>query len=104
MDATPDRELLIRYVQSTDEDAFAELVQRHCSLVWATAHRVNGDAEAARDVAQTVFCLLARKAKRLPSGTVLAGWLHRTAWLEALKQVRDRNRRAERHLTNDLAL
>jgi|GEM_PF-1766935 len=99
MDRTPDSELLIRYQQVTDQDAFAELVQRHCSLVWAAALRVSRDAEAARDVTQTVFCLLVRKAGQLPSGTIVAGWLHRTACLEALRQVRDEARRTERERT-----
>jgi len=104
MDGTPDSTLLNRYLRDADEAAFEELVQRHCTLVWATAHRVCRNPDAARDITQTVFCLLVRKASRLAPGTVLAGWLHRTAWLEAVKQIRNEARRTDRERTamNDL--
>ena len=96
MDEATDRDLLDRYLTAADEDAFAALVHRHCDLVWATAWRVLGDPGTAEDVTQAVFSLLARKAGRLPAGTVLAGWLHRSAWLEARKQARNAARRTRR--------
>lgn len=106
MDGSPDTDctLLNSYLREADEAAFEELVERHCTLVWATAHRVCRNPDAARDVTQTVFCLLARKASQLAPGTVLAGWLHRTAWLEAAKQIRNEARRTDRERTamNDL--
>ncbi len=96
MHDTPDHELLRRYADHGAEDAFTELVQRHFDLAWAAARRVSGDADAARDIAQTVFADLARKAGRLPAGTVLAGWLYRAACHAAAKQVRGEIRRAQR--------
>jgi RNA polymerase sigma factor (sigma-70 family) len=91
-----DATLLRRYVREGDETAFAELVGRHIHLVWGAARRVTGDADLARDVAQTVFCDLARKARSLPENTVLVGWLHRAACHAAGKTVRGNARRAER--------
>lgn len=96
MHDTPDHELLRRYADHGAEDAFTELVRRHFDLAWAAARRVSGDADAARDIAQTVFADLARKAGRLPAGTVLAGWLYRAACHAAAKQVRGEIRRAQR--------
>lgn len=84
-----DHELLRRYADHGAEDAFTELVQRHLNLVWGAARRVSGNAELARDVAQIVFTDLARKAGRLPRGTVLAGWLHQAACHAAANEVRD---------------
>lgn len=91
-----DTGLLELFVQTGDDDAFCEIVRRHCNLVWATAWRVTGNPEASRDVTQTVFALLARKASRLPSRVVVAGWLHRTARLEATQYLRRESRRSRR--------
>ncbi|MBL9172548.1 MAG: sigma-70 family RNA polymerase sigma factor [Verrucomicrobiales bacterium] len=88
--------LLERFVQEADDAAFGELVRRHCNLVWATAWRVTGDSEASRDITQTVFALLARKASRLPSRVVVAGWLYRAARLEATQHLRRESRRSRR--------
>ena len=96
MHAAADHELLRRYAEHGAEEAFNELVQRHLNLVWAAARRVTGNADLARDVAQTVFTDLARKAKTLPHETVLAGWLYRAACHAAAKQVRSEARRALR--------
>ncbi len=96
MPADTDHELLRRYAHQGDEQAFAQLVNRHVNLVWAAARRVTGNSELARDVAQMVFTDLARKAGSLPPETVLAGWLHCAACHAAAKQVRGEVRRARR--------
>lgn len=96
MNDTPDHELLRRYAEQGADAAFTELVRRHCDLVWAAARRVSGDADLARDVAQTVFTDLARKADKLRPGTVLAGWLYRAACHAAAKHIRGEARRAQR--------
>ncbi|HAB17600.1 MAG TPA: sigma-70 family RNA polymerase sigma factor [Verrucomicrobiota bacterium] len=98
MRESSDEEVLKRYVSGGDEAAFSELVRRHCNLVWATAQRVLGNREAARDVTQTVFADLARRAGGLPSGAVLAGWLYRAAYFAATKQVRSEQRRTRREV------
>lgn len=91
-----DRHLLEAYATSGTEAAFAELVRRHFNLVWSAAHRITGDADLARDVAQTVFTDLARKARHLRADTVLPGWLHRAACLAAHKVNRSNHRRTRR--------
>jgi hypothetical protein len=63
---TDDAQLLRQYVQSGSEDAFAELVQRHLPVVYASALRqTDGDVELAKDICQTVFIDLARKGRSL---------------------------------------
>ena len=60
------------------ESAFNELVLRYIDLVYSAAIRqVSGDAQLAKDVSQTVFIALVKKARELSKGVVLGGWLYR---------------------------
>ena len=90
-------ELLRSYVDEGSEEAFGQLVSRYVNLVYSTALRqVGGDAHLAQDVAQDVFSDLARKARTLPTGVVLAGWLHRHTCFTASKAIRTERRRQAR--------
>lgn len=93
-----DSELLAQYVERGDQDAFRQIVQRHADLVYATCLRVLGDAHAAEDAGQAVFLLLTQKAKSLAHGTVLSGWLYRSAEFVAreARRSQDIRRRHER--------
>ena len=94
---TPDSKLLARFARINSEDAFAELVRRHVNLVYSAALRqVNGDEHFAKDVAQTVFTDLARKANSLSRRETLSGWLYTSAHFAAAKIVRTENRRRDR--------
>ncbi len=95
MSAT-DHELLRRYSKENCEEAFAELTRRHLDLAWGAAVRITGDADLARDVAQKVFCDLARKARFLPDRVVVPGWIYRAACFEARRANRTITRRAAR--------
>jgi len=98
---TPDSALLRQFADTNSEAAFAELVRRHVNLVYSAALRqVNGDEHLAKDVAQTVFTDLARKADSLARGrdasSPLTGWLYTAAHHAAAKMVRGENRRRDR--------
>ncbi len=91
-----DHELILRFVRERSESAFSELTRRHLNLVYGTAHRVVGDSETARDVAQTVFTDLARKAPHWDPSTVLPAWLYRATTFAAAKARRSDQRRCQR--------
>lgn len=94
---TADEQLLMDYTREGSDAAFGELVTRHIDLVYSSASRVvNGDAQLAQDVTQTVFIDLARKAKKLPPGVMLAGWLYRHTCFAAATAVRTEQRRRHR--------
>ncbi|MBI5691122.1 MAG: sigma-70 family RNA polymerase sigma factor [Verrucomicrobia bacterium] len=98
-----DAELLRRYVEERSEAAFAELVQRHLGLVYATAlRRVGGDSQLAEDVSQQVFTEVARRARVLQRRPVLAGWLFTSARFAASKAVRTARRRHQRELEAEI--
>jgi RNA polymerase sigma factor (sigma-70 family) len=90
-------QLLRRYADTGCEEAFRELVEQHAAMVYSAALRkLAGDTHAARDVAQTVFSDLARKARALPADVVLAGWLYRHTCLKSAQFVRAESRRRMR--------
>ena len=96
MQEMADIQLLRQYVHRNSEEAFAALVARYLNLVYSAALRKTGNAHAAEEIAQAVFIILARKAARLRSGTVLSGWLYQTARLTAATYQRTEIRRANR--------
>ena len=94
---TDDVKLLERFTAHGDESAFRALVERHINLVYSTARRVlNGDTHLAEDVAQKVFTDFARKARTLPSDTVLTGWFYEAARFAASNTIRGERRRRTR--------
>jgi RNA polymerase sigma factor (sigma-70 family) len=96
MSDAPDAELLEQFARNQSETAFAELVQRHIGLVHSVALRHTANPEQAQDITQAVFIILARKARSLSSGVVLAGWLYHTARLTAANFQRAEMRRIRR--------
>jgi RNA polymerase sigma factor (sigma-70 family) len=91
-----DRQLLDLYATEGSEEAFAELTRRHAGLVYSAAFRQVRNVQLAQDVTQVVFANLSRKARSIPNGIVLTGWLHRDTRYTALDFIRAEARRAQR--------
>ena len=62
----------------------------------AVQRRQLRDPDLSQEVAQTVFCLLARKARSLCNRTALVGWFYRAACFAAADVLRTERRRRER--------
>ena len=88
--------LLRQYVEGSSDSAFATLVGRHVNLVYSAALRGVGNVQAAEEITQAVFIILARKARSLPKQTILSGWLYQTARLTAANFLRAEIRRQHR--------
>ena len=91
-----DDQLLQRFAEGRDAEAFAGLVGRHMGLVHATCRRETGDEILAEDAAQATFLLLARKARSLRGERSLASWLFVVARGTAQNLVREERRRKAR--------
>jgi len=92
-----DVDLLHAYVRG-DEQAFESLVKRYLRLAHSVALRRLQDASLAEEAAQSVFIILARKAKTLSSGVLLRAWLLKTTRFvcnDLLKSDRRRKNREE---------
>ena len=91
-----DQQLLDEFTGANSEAAFAALVTRYVNLVYSTALRFAGNPQAAEEISQAVFIILARKAASLRQGVVLSGWLYQTARLTAANYVKHDIRRQRR--------
>ena len=95
-----DKELLRDYAKNGSETAFAQVVHRHADLVYSAALRQLGTSDLAKDVAQTVFTDLARKAAQLSKTSAgtdsIVGWLFNSTRYAALNQLRSERRRLNR--------
>ena len=96
MQEAADRELLRQYVHRDSDEAFAALLARHVNMVYSVALRKTGNPQAAEEITQVVFIILARKARALSKKIVLSGWLYHTARLTAVNFLRTEMRRVRR--------
>jgi RNA polymerase sigma factor (sigma-70 family) len=96
MNPMDDWQLLREYARRNSEDAFRTLVERYAGLVYHAALRQSGNPQTAQDITQAVFIALARKADRLPRGTVLSGWLFRATRFAFANIAREESRRQRR--------
>lgn len=91
-----DNKLLRDFVDSGSDRAFSALVARHADIVARIVQSRISDRDARRDVMQTVFCLMARKAKSLADHPSIAGWLVKTSVFETRKHHRREANRMKR--------
>ncbi len=91
-----DRELLDRFVQDHDDQAFRMLTDQYYDQVYAVCLRELGVAASAEDATQVVFVLFARSADTIRNTEGISAWLFRTAITVTLNMKRAAQRRRER--------
>jgi RNA polymerase sigma factor (sigma-70 family) len=100
--ATSDEALVARFVRLQDEEAFAELVERHGPLVMSVCRRVLCDPHDADDAFQATFLVLAARPGGIRRPQALAAWLYGVAFRIARRLAIRRRRRGMASLTDEL--
>src|SRR5262249_15775907 len=83
--ARPDRELVGRFAQARDEQAFEALIRRHGPMAFGVCLRGLGRGHDAEDAFQATFLVLAREAAALRDRASVGCWLYGVASRVALK-------------------
>jgi len=86
---------LLARLRRGDEAAFAILVHQHSGRMLATARRLLGSEDDAREAVQEAFVSAARSIGSFVGGSKLSTWLHRIVVNAALMKLRGQRRRAE---------
>ncbi len=86
--------LLRRFSQEGDADAFAQITRQYAGMVYGTCLRITGNQEEAADAAQDTFFQLLKNASQV-TGSV-GGWLHRVAIRRAVDMMRRNSSRRQR--------
>jgi RNA polymerase sigma factor (sigma-70 family) len=84
-DGPSDGQLLERFVQGRDAEAFELLVWRHGAMVMNVGLRVLRRLHDAEDAFQATFLTLARKAGTIGKGESVGSWLYKVAYRIALR-------------------
>ena len=74
-----DKQLLERFVNVNDssaDDAFTVLVERHGPMVWGVCRRLLSDRDTAADAFQATFLVLVRRARAVRVDDSLGPWLY----------------------------
>ncbi len=93
-----DGELLMRFVRHGDQNAFAEVVERHGRLVWMVCRQILRQHQDVEDAFQATFLILAQRAQAIRAADSAAAWLLKVAQRTALAARRKRTRRREESL------
>ena len=88
-----DEELLIRFRENGDREAFEQLVHRYERELFSYLRRYLGDAELAEDAFQTSFLQVFLKVEQFEVGRKFRPWLYTVATNQAI----DAQRRNKRH-------
>src|SRR5437764_1271455 len=78
-DEATDTELLRRFLENREEEAFAALVRRHGPMVLNVCRRLVQNSADAEDAFQATFLVLVRRAAAIRKPQLLGNWLYGVA-------------------------
>src|SRR5213594_2786313 len=87
-----DRECLEAWRRDPRPENLRPLLERYGAFVYSSAYRRTGNADDAAAITQAAFLVLARRARKLRTKTVLAAWLFQVTALAYRKLKRQRQR------------
>ena len=90
-----DEAALVRRLRDGDPEAFETMVREYGGRMLATARRLVGTEEDARDAVQEAFLAAFKSIRSFAGAARLSTWLHRIVVNAALMKLRGRRRRRE---------
>ena len=93
-----DEELIRRFMETQDEDAFNEIVNRYADKILWLALRITHDTSDADDVLQEVF-LTMEKLNTFRGESQFSTWLHRVAANASYMHLRAKKKRCEKEVS-----
>lgn len=96
-----DEELVGMFVNSRDEDAFNELVNRYSDKVYRLAYRITNNQNDAEEIIQEVFLILIEKLSTFRKESRFSTWLYRVASNASFMYLRNLKRSRERETSLD---
>jgi RNA polymerase sigma-70 factor (ECF subfamily) len=94
-----DEELVRSFVESQDEEAFSEIVNRYGDKIYRLALRITHNPSGAEDIHQEVFITLIVKLYTFHEGPKFSAWLYRVATNASYMHLR-----AEKKHNKDVSL
>jgi len=91
-----DAQMLERFIELRDENAFELLMRRHAPMVLGVCRRILQHTQDAEDAFQAAFLVLAHKAGSVQPREMVANWLYGVAYRTALKARSIASRRKSR--------
>ena len=98
--AATDRDLLRRFVDHGDQDALADLIEKHAAMVLAVCRQILRDGHDAEDAFQATFLILAQRAHKIRQGEALGGWLYQVAYRTAMRAAKRRQQRVAQPISD----
>ncbi len=75
----PDEKLVRYFVETQDEEAFSEIVNRYGDKIYRIALRITNNPSDAEDILQEVFITLIEKLNSFHEQSKFSTWLYRVA-------------------------
>ncbi|SKA93263.1 RNA polymerase sigma-70 factor, ECF subfamily [Agreia bicolorata] len=89
-------------IQTSDDKAFAQLVQRHSAMLRLVAHRTLGGNADVDDVVQEAFLAAWTHAESVVEGETIAGWLVTTVRRRSYDRLRSSTSRRRADLDDEM--
>ncbi|MDX1679841.1 MAG: sigma-70 family RNA polymerase sigma factor [Akkermansiaceae bacterium] len=87
--------MLMQRIGQGDEEAFAQLIERHQNMVVGTVAKMLGNASEAEDISQQVFLRIWKHARRYKPNAKFTTYLFTITRNLVFNEIRRRNRRKE---------
>jgi RNA polymerase sigma-70 factor (ECF subfamily) len=95
----PDEELIKRFTDNDDEEAFNEIVNRYTDTIYRIALRIINNPSDAEEVLQEVFVTLIKKLDTFREESKFSTWLYRVVVNTSYMYLRAEGKKNEREMS-----